>query len=88
MNADKNADLSGAVEDEVGDATKNVGGVIDLVQGFAGVVMGFDSCGSRLFHAVQGWISCFVRARVFAGCLTQILCRRSHVQNNNPRCEP
>ena len=55
------------MQDEVGDVAEGCGWAIDLVQGFAGVAVGGDCCGSRVFHAVQGRVGCFVRAGVFAG---------------------
>jgi hypothetical protein len=59
------------MKDEVGDVMQDVGWGIDLVQGLAGVAVGPDGCGSRVFHAVKGRVSCFVGTSVFAGCLAE-----------------
>ena len=59
------------MQDEICDVTQDVGWTIDLVQGFAGVAVGCDCCGSRVFHAVKGRVSCFVRTSVFAWCFAE-----------------
>ena len=56
----ENADLASAVQDEVGDALQDVCGVIELIEGVAGVAMGVDGSKTRFFHAVQCGVGGFV----------------------------
>ena len=68
------------MEDEIRDVAESFGGAIDLVQGFAGVAVGCDGGGSRVFHAVKGRVSCFVRTSVFAWCFAEVFGGRRYVE--------
>ena len=68
------------MKDEVGDVAQGFGWAIDLVQGFAGVLVGCDCCRSRVFQAVQGRVGCFVRASVFARGFAEVFGSGGYVE--------
>jgi hypothetical protein len=72
--------LRSSIQDEVRDAMQYVGFAIELLEGVAGGAVGIDGCGAGFFHAVQGWISRFVRARILAWRLSEIFGGCSHVE--------